>query len=355
LQINVPHPTTSTIFSLKSSTSYELKVRACQASCGPWSSAVNFSVSLGGAPSGVPVITSATVSGNEVDVVWTSVTGADLYQIQVIQAGAGPGGGALTVAARQVSTTSVKLPIPVGTSTIVVAACNGDGCGPNSDPASVSHSATNPSVPNLGTPMSGTVVPGPTVFFTWNRVPSDSGSNTTYRLFVQDLSQQATALDVRTTGNFYSAYFRAEGARYDGLVVANPGCTGATGSCSATEATGPAVGFNVSGSSSTAPTMVQPAHQSSVKQGNVLLGWSLVPGATLYEYYVAVQGEPAATVRGVTPGLFAQVPLTANAKPYSGIVRACPAGATCTADSDAGWGPWSVNAGPGVTNFTVVQ
>jgi hypothetical protein len=354
----VPHPTTSTIFSLKSSTSYELKVRACQASCGPWSTAVNFAVSLGGAPAGVPVITSATVSGNEVDVVWTSVTGADLYQIQVIQAGAGPGGGALTVAARQVSGTSVKLPIPVGTSSILVAACNGDGCGANSTAASVTHTAGNSSVPNLGTPMAGTVVPGPTVLFTWNRVPSDTGSNTTYRLFVQDLSRQATALDVLTKDNFYGAYFKAEGARYDGLVVANPGCTAASATCSATEATGPAVGFNVSGSSSTAPTMVQPAHQSTVKQGNILLGWSPVPGAALYEYYVAVKGVSAPTVRGVTPGLFAQVPLSAlsaTGTEYSGIVRACPAGATCTADADAGWGPWSVNAGPGVTNFTVIQ
>jgi len=55
----------------------------------------------------------------------------------------------------------------------------------------------------------------------------------------------------------------------------------------------------------------------------------------------------------VTTGLFVQVPLTVAAD-YSGIVRACPAGAMCTPDSDAGWGPWSVNGGTGVTNFRVV-
>ena len=51
-----------------------------------------------------------------------------------------------------------------------------------------------------------------------------------------------------------------------------------------------------------------------------------------------------------------QVPLLAlgNAPTmYSAIVRACPAGATCAFGSDAGWGPWSNVAGPGVTNFTV--
>jgi hypothetical protein len=78
----------------------------------------------------------------------------------------------------------------------------------------------------------------------------------------------------------------------------------------------------------------------------------------LYEYFVAVKGEGQPRVRGVTPGLFAQVPLSALSAAgteYSGIVRACPAGATCTAASNAGWGPWSIDAGPGVTNFTVGQ
>ena len=120
---------------------------------------------------------------------------------------------------------------------------------------------------------------------------------------------------------------------------------------------GPAQGFNVSGSSATAPTMVAPAHNSTVAAGNVALGWSPVPGATLYEYYVGVLGGSTATARGVTPGLVAYVPLAgaAGGTAYSGIVRACPEGATCVAGSDAGWGPWSNEpGGPGVTNFTVV-
>jgi hypothetical protein len=93
-----------------------------------------------------------------------------------------------------------------------------------------------------------------------------------------------------------------------------------------------------------------------VGSGNIQLGWSPVPGATLYEYYVAVLGQPTATVRGVTPGLVVQAPLTGSGggTVYSGIVRACPAGATCASGSDAGWGPWSnAPGGPGVTNFTV--
>jgi hypothetical protein len=251
------------------------------------------------------------------------------------------------VAAKQVAGTSVTLPVPAGGATVFLAACNGDGCGPFAT-AGITAGGPNPSQANIGTPMAGTVVSGPGVLFTWNRVTGDDGSNTWYRLFVQDLSRQASALDVYTTSNFYSAYFKAEGARYDALVVSNPGL--------ASQVTGPAQGFNVSGSSATAPTLVSPAHNSTVGSGNIQLGWSPVPGATLYEYFVAVLGQGSATVRGVTPGLLAQVPLTGSGggTVYSGIVRACPTGATCAAGSDAGWGPWS-NAlgGPGVTNFTV--
>jgi hypothetical protein len=250
------------------------------------------------------------------------------------------------VAAKQVAALTVTLPVPAGTATVLVSACNGDGCGPSAL-YGITASGPNPVQPNIGTPMAGTVVDGPLVVFTWNRVPGDTGSNTWYRLYVQDLSRQSAALDVYTRDNFYGAYFKAEGARYDGIVFANPGLPG--------QVVGPAQGFNVRGTSASAPTMVSPGHNSTVGSGNVQLGWSPVPGATLYEYFVAVQGQPNATVRGVTPGLVAQVPLTGSGggTVYSGIVRACPGGATCAAGSDTGWGPWSNVGGPGVTNFTV--
>lgn len=350
LQITVPSPTLSTVFTLSSSSQWELKVRACQAGCGPWSIPVTFSVTLPSVPAVAPVISSCTVSGgNALSCAWGAVAHADTYQVLVVQPPpAGPGGGALAVAAVVVSGTNVTLPVPLGPATVLIGACNGDGCGPNAQ-ASINVAGPNSSVPNLGTPMAGTTVTGPSVLFTWNRVPGDNGSNTWYRLFVQDLSRQSTAFDVFTKQNYYSAYFRAEGARYDALVVANPGSAG--------EAVGPAQGFNVLGASAAAPTMVSPGHNGSVAAGNVQLGWSPVPGATLYEYYVAVLGQSAASARGVTPGLLARVPLTgaSGGTVYSGIVRACPAGAICVAGSEAGWGPWSnAPGGPGVTNFTVI-
>jgi hypothetical protein len=348
-QITVPASELSTIMTLPGGT-YQIAVRACQSGCGPASSPATFYLSLLPAPTAAPSIASALLNGNQLTTQWNPVSGADLYQIAVIQGNTGPGGGALTVASRQTTALNATFPIPPGAATILVRACTGNGCGPWSTGAAINSIAAPPSAPQIGSPMAGTVVARPDVFFSWSRIPGDCRlsnpactPNVTYRLYVQDLSRQSAGLNVLTTENFYQAYFKAEGSRYDALVIAYPTTGG--------EIPGPALGFNVAGTSATAPTMVAPAHNSTVSTGNVQLGWSPVPGATLYQYYVAVLGQPFATVEGITTGLFVQVPLTAEAT-YSGIVRACPAGATCLPDSDAGWGPWSINAGPGVTNFT---
>ncbi|MHB1045553.1 MAG: PKD domain-containing protein [Thermoanaerobaculia bacterium] len=350
LQITVPDPTLSTIYTLHSSALYELKMRACQAGCGPWSTPVTFSVDLPNVPTTAPSVPTCSVSGgNSLTCSWSAVTGADVYSFYVVQPTGGPGGGALTVAARLVSETTVTLPVPQGFANVIVAACTGDGCGPYSGARGIDPAGPNPSSPNLGTPLAASVVNGPGVEFSWNRIPGDDGTNTWYRLYVQDLSRQAAALDVYTRDNFYAAYFKAEGARYDALVVANPG---------ASQVVGPPIGFNVRGLSSSAPTMVSPPHQSQVQAGNLQLGWSPVPGATLYQYWVAVLGQGTPAVTGVTPGLVVQVPLPAVARQpttYSGITRACMSPTGCSPTSDTGWGPWSnAPGGPGVTNFTVV-
>ena len=346
LRVAVYDPTVSVVTRLRNG-NYRLRVRACQAGCGPYSAAVTFSAAVPAQPTLAPTITNTVLDGMHFTLTWSAVAGAEWYQVFVVQpAPAGPGGGALTVAAREVFGLTTMLDVPMGPATAIVAACTGNGCGPFSAGSSVDPEMVNPNVPNLGTPLAGSTVAGPVVLFTWNRIPGDDGSNTTYRLYVQDLSRQAPAFDVMTTQNYYAAYLKSEGARYDAIVFANPGPS---------QILGPATGFVVAGASATAPSMVQPTHNSTLSAGNIQLGWTPVQDATLYEYFVAVQGAPMATVRGVTPGLFVQVPLAAvGGAPtvYSGIVRACPAGNTCVSGSDAGWGPWST-VGPGVTNFTV--
>jgi hypothetical protein len=347
LRITVPDPTLSTVTRVHDG-SYRLRVRACQTGCGPYSSPVDFAADVGNQPAVAPSGVSPSLNGSMLTVSWNAVAGAEWYQVYVIQPPpAGPGGGALTVAAREVVGTMTSLPIPHGDADVIVAACTGNGCGPFSGSKPADSASSNPDAPNLGTPLGGSVVAGPAVLFTWNRIPGDNGSNTIYRVFVQDLSRQSVAFDVYTTNNFYAGYFQAEGARYDALIVANPGPA---------QVVGPAVGFIVAGESPTAPTLVQPTHGSTVAAGNVQVGWTPIPGASLYEYYVAAPGQNFAAIRGVTPGLLVQVPLPAlggAATTYSAIARACPAGATCTFGSDANWGPWSNIAGTGVTNFTV--
>ena len=272
LQISV-FDQTSTIFSLRSSTHYQLKVRACQAGCGAWSVPVDFAVALPAIPTNVPVITNALVAGgNSLSVWWTGVPRADLYQIQVVQPTSGPGGGALTVAAMQVSDTTVTLPIPQGDATIFVWGCTGDGCGPQSAGWDITALGPNPSTPNLGTPLAGSSITGPTVNFSWNRIPGDTGSNTEYRLYVGDNARSRPALDVYTTNNYYAANFKAEGTRYDALVIAKPR--------TASPVQGPATGFLVRGPSGLSPTMVQPAYGFSVPQGNVQIEWTPLPGAS---------------------------------------------------------------------------
>jgi hypothetical protein len=336
VQIRVPDPTLTSIHSLESSGHYRARVRACHVACGPYSDPVDFAIDLPAVPGGAPAITSAVVTGgNLLAVEWTAVAGADMYQVQVVQpAPAGPGGGALTVAARQVSDTAASFSIPAGVAYIFVQACNGDGCGPFAPIQGIDAAGPSPAAATLGTPMSQSTVDGPDVVFTWNRVAGDDGSNTSYRLYVQDLSRQSAALDLVTTQNYWSAKLRAEGAVYAALVVANPGPG---------EVAGPASTFAVRGVSAATPTMVEPTHQTGVAAGNVLFRWSPVAGASLYEYYVAECGVGSATARGVTPGLFVQVPLGATppSTTYCSITRACPQGAACAFGSDAGWGAWN--------------
>jgi hypothetical protein len=347
LRINVTG--TSTIFSMRS-TGYSMRVWPCNTKCGTGSRLVLFSVNLPPVPTVAPVVSSAAVfGGNQLEIKWQPVTNADLYVVQAVQPPpAGPGGGALTVASGRTSAHLLTMPVPTGAADVIVAACNGNGCGPYSLPYRIFPPGPNPAAPILATPIPGSTIQGPTVLFSWNRIPGDDGSNTTYRLFALDFSRQATALDVLTKDRFYGAYFQAEGTRYDALVIANRGLT---------QVQGPPAGFLVQGNSASAPTMMMPQHEGTVKAGMVQLGWTPLPIAGLYEYFVAVRGQSNATARGVTTGLVVQVPLQAmNGQPtgYSGIVRACTPGATCAFGSDANWGPWSNIAGPGVTNFTVV-
>ncbi|MFN7921186.1 MAG: hypothetical protein U0Q16_13890 [Bryobacteraceae bacterium] len=350
VDLSIGVPVTNTVYQM-SSGNYRMEVRACIEACGAYSNPVTFTVQLPPVPTQKPnPPTCQVIGGNQLQCSWSAITNADSYILQVVQPTAGPGGGALTVASSNDSALSVTIPVPAGAAFVFLQGCNGDGCGPNSDALAINPAGPNPSSPVLGTPIPRTKVVGPGVAFSWNRVAGDNGSNVIYRLFAQDFSRSATAADVLTTSNFFALQFKAGGNRYDALVVSNPG---------ASQVVGPATPFNVKGSDPVSPTLVIPRHQtnevnSTVPQGNVTLGWTPLTGATLYEYFIAIPGG-AGLANGVTPGLLVQIPISVpSGSTVSGIVRACPAGQSCTFGSNAGWGPWSNTAGgTGVTNFKV--
>lgn len=339
LQTSVPHPLTEVDLALPGGR-YALVVRACHAACGPPSRSVTFTV----APPPVgeaPPVTSVEVAGNDATVHWNAVPGAELYCVLVVQPEGGPGGGAVTVATRPASGTSAPLRVPPGRASAAVAVAQGGRCGSHGDSYGFVVGGTPPVVPELATPVRGSLVDGPRVSFSWPRIASDDRTNTTYRLYVQDLARRAPALDVFTRQNSYEAFLRADGARYDALVIV----------ADAPHLASRPSGFGVSGTSAAAPTLVSPTHGSAVRGGRMELGWSPVPGARLYEFYVTRPASREAPLRGVVEGLFVHVRLEPGQ--WSAVVRACEPGAHCDAGREDGWGPWSNVAGPGVTNFTI--
>ena len=343
---------TGSIFSMRAG-QYVMEVRACTAACGP--PAVRaFTNNLPAAPTQPPAAPGVQVTNNngqnQVAVTYDAVTGADLYRVQIVAPGAGPGGGALTVAARQTAATNLTLSAPNGAMVAFVQACNGNGCSPVSagTPFNASFGVSN--LPVVSSPVAGATVTGPQVLIAWNRIPGDDGTNTSYLVFAQDFSRQRPALNILTKSNFHGALF-APGRRYDVQVIANPGAPN--------QATGPASGFHVFGPQPATPTLYLPQHEGTVGSGNIQLSWTpLEPTfAQYYQYFVARLGEPNPTATGISSGTDVVIPLAVPAGQsarFSAIVRTCPAGVSCTADSDAGWLPWSnTPGGSGVTNFWV--
>ncbi|MFN8642852.1 MAG: fibronectin type III domain-containing protein [Candidatus Binatia bacterium] len=91
LRITEADPTVSTVTKLHSGT-YRVRVRACQTTCGAYSTPVDFSAELPAQPSSAPAITNTSLNGSDLTVTWSSVAGAEWYQVLVVQLPpAGPG------------------------------------------------------------------------------------------------------------------------------------------------------------------------------------------------------------------------------------------------------------------------
>ncbi|MBM3740191.1 MAG: hypothetical protein FJW39_30930 [Acidobacteria bacterium] len=188
----------------------------------------------------------------------------------------------------------------------------------------------------------------PVVVFTWSRSPGDTGSNFNYRLYVQDFSRNAAALDVMTQNNYYAAHI-SPSTRYDALVTASPKSGG-------TPAQGPAQAFITRGLGLDAPTFTEPTVFSTVTRGTggtVRVSWTPLissvdgsPSPNTYEYLLSGPQNFRGTVAGTS------VTLVMPPGTYTGIVRSCSSGTDCTAEPTR-WGPWSNSGRGGSTSFTV--
>lgn len=349
-QIEVPD--LSTIYTLRGgSGQYTMSLAACSEACGT-PVIRNFNLTVPPPPSSSPVVTGSTpLSGNTYRFTWNPVSGADLYRILVVQPSSGPGGGALTVASRQVSAPEAVLAVPAGRASVVVQACNSQGCAPHGAATAIDAPGPNPPAPVLGQPISVVHVDGPEVIFSWSRIPGDNGSNTTYRIYVGDLMGGQPVLDALTTNNYYGAKFEGGGRRFDALVIANPGPN---------QIQGPTVGFIAVRTPLATPAPSGPTYGSSFKEGDIDLIWSPLNSRVSYQWALYRSGSGPPVAAGITVATTARVRVQAvNGNPtgHSLIVRACTQRAvSCQPDSDAGWGPWSnAPGGSGVGSFTVVR
>lgn len=332
-----------TIYTIRSG-AYRATVRACSPDCGA-SSSTDFQVGLT-VPLTAPTGLTCSATGADLSCTWSAVPGADLYVAHVVHPGAGPGGGALSVAAKQVGLPSLTTPVPPGRASIVVQACTGDGCSPSSTAIEIEVVGGNVAVPILGTPVAGQTIDSgvnpPTVLFSWNRVAGDNGSNYRYRLFVQDFSTQEPALDVHTGANYHAAYFNA-GSRFDAIVIATPLAGGPS-------IAGPPQGFATRGKRNpNAPTAVAPAHGEKIASGPVRLQWTkLASESRMFQYFVG--RNDGVFVTGTSQTNSATVDLRPGQ--YTLAIRMCLT-ATCPASSDVGWGAWSGRVEGGTSTFTV--
>ncbi len=277
--------------------------------------------------------------GTAAVVQWRRLVHASHYRLQVVEPPPrGPGGGALSVVEREVQGSIVELPLPVGMVHLLLSTCNELGCGPPRLIATYDVPPPAPPAPVFGAPAPGSTLPSSGVLLSW--VPVEAPAE--YRLQVRTADGATQVLDITTENHFWPVDL-APDSRYTATVTALRG-DGELGSDE--------IHFDTT--TPTAPRPTLPVLDSTLPEGDVVIGWTAVPGATSYDYFVAVQGEPHARHRGETAETFVQIDLEAledRATTYSVTVRACSR-ELCAQDGD--WGPWSINAGTGVTNFTVV-
>lgn len=274
---------------------------------------------------------------------WNRMPHATHYRVQVVEPPPrGPGGGALTVVERRCEGSIIEAPVPVGVVHLLLSACNRLGCGPPRFVTTLEVPPPPPPRPIFGSPAPGTTVLASNILFSWIPV-AEAEESVEYRLTVRSTTAEAERVEVRTTTDehFWTSTLSA-GKEYVATLTAFR---------AGKEIGADTLHFRTEPPVSPRPTT--PAMGSTLTEGSVVLAWTPLPGATRYEYYVSVQGDPDPHLRGTTVNTSVTVDLQAledGSTTYSVTVRACTR-PRCAEDRD--WGPWSIQSGTGVTNFTV--
>lgn len=282
--------------------------------------------------------------GGSARIAWRATLIADAYLVEAVVPGpAGPGGSGLTVVRRRTVETRAKIPVPARPVGIQISNCNALGCGVAATAGPITFTGGERSRPLLGAPYEGEVMRQPAVLLSWLPADAPDGGQVRYRCSLFDGESGDLVLERETSDLWVDHRFSRDGSwRAEVRVVgSDPGEVST-------------VSFFTEGVA--APRLTDPPPGSIHSAGRVELVWGSVPGASSYEYFVAVTGQTTATVRDRTTSTRAAVTLNSkDGRPtrYSVIVRACLAPEGCRSGSEIGWGPWSHEAGLGDLKLTV--
>ncbi len=283
--------------------------------------------------------------GGSARIAWRATPIADAYLVEAVVPGpAGPGGSGLTVVRRRTVETRAEIPIPARPVGIQISNCNALGCGVAVTAGPITLTGGERSRPLIGAPYEGEVMRQPAVLLSWLPAEAPDGGQVHYLCSLFDEESGELVLERETADLWVDHRFSRDGSWRAEVRVVGSG----PGEVSA-------VGFRTEGVA--APRVTGPPSGSTHRAGPVELVWEPVPGASSYEYFVAVTGQPTATIRDLTVSTRAEVVLNSqDGRPthYSVIVRACLAPEGCRSGSEIGWGPWSHDAGLGDVKLTVV-
>ncbi len=277
---------------------------------------------------------------------WSGTAGAERYVVEVLDPGAaGPGGSVLTMVRRSTSALRERVPVPARPVILLVRVCNALGCGVADTAGPVAAAGPGRPAPILGVPERNAVVTDAAILFSWLPASqSAAGGAPRYRFRLEAEDGGMVVLETETT-ELWAVHRLAEDRQWRARVsvIGRPPSAGSE------------IRFRTAGVAT--PGIIRPATGAEAVEGTVELAWSEVAGASAYEYFVAVEGEPDASVRGVTRATRTEIELPArDGRPtrYSIIVRACREATVCRAGSEHGWGPWTTDAGLGDVKLTVV-